>query len=831
MSSTGIVPINGGSVVLRTYLDESEYNTYLLGQYDSASTTNMVLVTSTHGLLISTTTINVSSVSVSSIFANTISTNQLFICTIYYSTFTSSQLNYHSTIVSNLSTPTITFITMSGGTVSSQQVTSMTLGVNQGTFSTIIAPSLIVSSANVYELSTINGTFSTLIGTNMTLSSLSTVLLSISSVFVGLISTAIISSITLQASTIIVGNDSFFETLGDVLVTSTLIAQFVVTDSVVFSTMVLGSLSTSYLVASSIYQLEGGFSTQIGSTVITSTFFTPALNVYDSQSVSSMIGSSIVISTLTASTLYGSNQFFSVLTGPSTTVTNMIAPSIITSSIQFSTMYGTTATIPLIYASTLIFPTSYVDSTFSTSTIITTNTYTSSMITDSISVNNYYVNQAVYGQTLKKDSIDVFTNVRIDNIFAQLDNTPYTLPYPLPSTTISTTVVYTLGSTIQNKWIAAGWDYRPNFPNLATSSDGITWSGSRMPYFKYIYGVVWTGNMWIVVGGDTGDQPLSPNTIATSTNGVDWIGRGNILSAYGSSPSIVMPLGQSLICSGSNYFVAGIGGAYSAGAIGFSTNGTSWNNITGSSGFAQVFAIAWNGKRLIAVGDGPNRIVWADSPDINVWHPAINSNPLITRGTAIIWIGDRWIVGGSTLAGGNPILYSFDGETWTVSSSGTSVFSLSIINGFGWNGSVLIAAASVSSNFLAYSLDRGITWIGLGRPLFSSFGYTVTWNGQMWVAVGGGSNNTIGYSYNGIDWYGSGTSSINQQAYCVAFNFRRPYLLYTDADSGQRLKQGTISGSNYPIVVPAGSQLDVVSEPYYNSGYTNFSAVFQTNAI
>jgi len=822
MSSTGIVPINGGSVVLRTYLDESEYNTYLLGQYDSASTTNMVLVTSTHGLLISTTTVNVSSVSVSSIFANTISTNQLFICTIYYSTFTSSQLNYHSTIVNNLFTPTITFITMSGGTVSSQQVTSMTLGVNQGTFSTIIAPSLIVSSANVYQLSTINGTFSTLIGTNMTLSSLSTVLLSISSVFVGLISTAIISSITLQASTIIVGNDSFFETLGDVLVTSTLTASSIVTDSVVFSTMVLGSLSTSNLVASSIYQLTGGFSIQIGSTVITSTFFTPALNVYDSQSVSSMIGSSIVISTLTASTLYGRNQFFSVLTGPSTTVTNMIAPSIITSSIQFSTMYGTTATIPLIYASTLIFPTSYVDSTFSTSTIITTNTYTSSMITDSISVNNYYVNQPVYGQTIKKDSIDVFTNVRIGGLYAELDNTPYTLP--LVPTTLSTQVSYTYGSTIQNKWIVGG--ATTTYINFATSPNGITWSGGGFPQLSIVYGIVWTGNLWVAVGTGPGNGA----TILTSPDGDNWTLQSSTLHAYGSSPNATLQIGLSIFCSPGNLYLTGIGIDVS-GKIAYSRDGIYWYNITGSSGFSEVHGIAWNGVRLVAIGTGiTNRIVWSDTPTVDSWSVGLSGNSIFTLGNAIIWTGHQWIAGGQ---GPYRIAYSVNGNSWTGSTSGNNVFSAGnpiAVYGLGWNGSMAIAVGLSDNHTIAYSTDEGISWIGLGKTIFTTNGNSVTWNGQMWVATGQGTN-TIAYSYNGINWYGIGADAPNYSGYCAAFNFRRPYIFYTALDSGKYLRTDRVPGTPSDPIVPAGSQLDVVSEPYYNSGYTNFSAVFQTNAI
>jgi hypothetical protein len=816
MSSTGIVPINGGSVILRTYLDESANNTYLLGQYDSASTTNMVLVTSTHGLLISTTTVTVSSVGTTSIFANTISTNQLFICTIYYSTFTSSQLNYHSTIVSNLATSTITFITMKGGSISTQQVTSMNLGVNQGTFSTIIAPSLIVSSANTNQLSMIDGTFSTLIGTNMTLSSLSTVLLSISSVFVGLISTAIISSITLQASTIVVDNASFFETLGDVLATSTLIAPYVVTSTIVFSTMVTSSLSTSYLVASSIYQLEGGFSTQIGSTVITSTFFTPALNVYDTQSICSMIGSSIAISTLTTSTLYGSNQFFSVLTGPSTTTTNMIATSMINSSIQFSTMYGSTATIPLIYASTLIFPTSYVDSTFSVSSIITTNTYTSSMITNSISVNTYYINQSVYGQTVKKDSIDVFTNVRMyaTDAIARVDNTP------------STSQTYTIGPTIPNLWIAGS---NSNF-FYATSTDGITWTNRTLNLFEQTYGIVWTGNLWVAVGGVG-----APDSIATSIDGIDWTGRGKTLNSSFTSPTATIESASSVLVadfSGLLFITGNVGN----GIIGYSFNGgISWTNISVTSGLNAANQIAWNGNRVLVVGSGnSNTISWSDSFSAG-WNTVTNSNLFFQYANAVIWTGHRWVVGGTSAEGtASRILYSLDGVTWAASLSGNVVFNpgefpnTASVYGFGWNGSMLVAVGNSITNTLAYSMDEGYTWIGLGKTIFTDTAYSVSWNGQMWVATGAGTNSTA-YSYNGIYWYGGSTSILPNGGFCSAFNFRRPYYFNFNQDTFSPLV--TNPGVSLPIIVPANSKLDIVSGPYYNSGYTNFSAAIQTNAI
>lgn len=806
MSSSGIVPINGGSVILRTYLDESADNSYLLGRYDFPLPSNTILVTSTNGLLISTTTINVSSVGTSSLFANTISTNQLFICTIYYSTFTSSQLNYQNTIVNNLSTSTITFVTMKGGTISSLQVNTNGVNANNGTFSTIIATSLVVSSINTNQLSTMGGTFSTLIGGNMTLNSLSTLLLSISSVFADLISTPMISSITLRASTIVLGNNRFSNATGNVLIASSLIASSIVTNHALFSTMVLSSLSTTSLFASTMYQLNGGFSTLIASTVITSTLFTPALNVFNTQTVCSITGSSIVIPSLAASTLYGGNTFFNTLSGGSITATNMTVSSMITSTIQFNTMTGLTATIALINASTLVLNTPYVASTLFTSSMIAQTSYASSVITSSISVNTYYINQPVYGQTIKKDSIGAFTNITLNSAdcIARVDNAP------------SQPQLYSFGPTIPNLWIAG------SNPNYATSSDGETWISRTINLFPQTNGFVWTGNIWVAAGA-FGAQ----DSIATSTDGINWTGRGKTLLGQGFSPTVTIEFASSVSLALTFIFITGNGGA---GIIGYSSdNGTTWFNISNSSGLNYANQIAWNGITAVVVGSGSsNNISWSDQFSV-AWNTVPSSNVDFQIVNAIIWTGHQWVAGGQ---GANRIMYSLDAVTWISSPTGNAVFSSvpfpqnPSVNGLGWNGYMMIAAGYDTTNTLAYSMDEGKTWTGLGNTIFTNSASSVTWNGQMWVATGFGTNSTA-YSYNGIHWYGGGTT-ILPLGICTAFNNRRPYYFYFSNNTLSAA--GPIPGSNFPVVVPAGSQLDIVSDSYYNSGYTNFSATFQTHA-
>jgi hypothetical protein len=516
-----------------------------------------------------------------------------------------------------------------------------------------------------------------------------------------------------------------------------------------------------------------------------------------------------VVSSLTVSSLTGGNQFFSTLSGSEINASSIVVSSMVSNTIQFSTMNGSTATIPLIFVSTLQLD-SYSGSTITTSTLIAVNTYASSIITSSISVNTYYLNQAVYGQTMKKDSIDVFTNVTLQasDIVGFVDNPPSTLQ------------VYTIGSTIQNQWIAGG----AGVTNLATGSNGITWpTTSTIGVLSQINGIVWTGNLWVATGYGIND------TIATSVNGLDWTGRGRTLQTSGSSPTATLINGICILCSAILLFVTGAGAA-----IGYSNdNGTTWYNITVSSGLTSANGIAFNGRRAVVVGAGAtNSIAWSDQFSVS-WTPVINSNTIFTDGINVIWTGHQWVAGG---LGPNRIAYSLDGITWTGSTSGNGVFNtidssgnpISKVYGLGWNGTMMIAVADDAINTIAYSIDEGITWVGLGKTIFTTYGYSVTWNGQMWVATGKGTN-TIAYSYNGKNWNGSGTSAINDTGFCVAFNSRRPYTL-TISTMQTSTCIGTVPNASLPIVVPANSQLDIVSDSYYNSGYTNFSIALQTHA-
>jgi hypothetical protein len=80
---------------------------------------------------------------------------------------------------------------------------------------------------------------------------------------------------------------------------------------------------------------------------------------------------------------------------------------------------------------------------------------------------------------------------------------------------------------------------------------------------------------------------------------------------------------------------------------------------------------------------------------------------------------------------------------------GTSIFSISG-NGVSYNGELWIAVGSGVNNTIAYSND-GLNWSGLGKTIFSTSGTAILYKNKMWVATGQGTN-AIAYSLNGINW-------------------------------------------------------------------------------
>jgi hypothetical protein len=396
-------------------------------------------------------------------------------------------------------------------------------------------------------------------------------------------------------------------------------------------------------------------------------------------------------------------------------------------------------------------------------------------------------------------------------------------------------------------WVAGG---AGSVTTLIYSNDGITWSISENGTLlsAQCIGLVWNGTFWLAGGEGTTQQLVS------SYDGIHWTGAGNLFSAA----CFALAYNGSL-------FVAG--GRDPTSPLRYSYNGLTWTPATASSSlFTTCYTVIWTGSNWVAGGAGPNvflesddGITWtaiqtssvtegrslatnrimplpkitspvmlmggngyspiATSTDGITWAP-INplTNPDLSgqRCAALAWNGSIWV--GGFLYGDNTVCYSYDGLTWTKSSSGSTylnnqclafafsktkwlaggkgtnnymisstnegqtwatvssadnlITSPGYIKTIGYNGSVWIAGAGETTNKLLYSSDgsNGIIWAASasGNSIFGgTYCNSVAWNGQIWIAVGG---NIIAYSSDGSGWLQASATTVTGSWNTVANN-------------------------------------------------------------
>ena len=78
--------------------------------------------------------------------------------------------------------------------------------------------------------------------------------------------------------------------------------------------------------------------------------------------------------------------------------------------------------------------------------------------------------------------------------------------------------------------------------------------------------------------------------------------------------------------------------------------------------------IAWNGSRLVAVGDGTNSIIYSDDNGVS-WNASASGNSLFNIGFDIHWCSklNKWLAVGEPMVGNTPniLASSSDGINWT----------------------------------------------------------------------------------------------------------------------------------------------------------------------
>lgn len=447
-------------------------------------------------------------------------------------------------------------------------------------------------------------------------------------------------------------------------------------------------------------------------------------------------------------------------------------------------------------------PTSLTGNLIGISTLIT-NTVTADMINttqlfvSTISLNSFLTNQAVYGPTVKKTSMGALRTITINStiitndINAQLDNPP------------SIPQVYTFGPTIQNRWVVVGYAAPP----IAYSEDGIQWTNSNAANDLFVrgLGIAWNGSLWVAVGNGN-------NSVATSTDGINWLGQG--------TPALTE--GYGVAWGGNKWVAVGNGIVYN---IITSTDGINW---AGQDATLSIDArsVAWNGYMWVVVGGGTTKIAY--SYDAVTWTAVTNSSSIfVSGGTGVAWNGKMWVATGADLSGGsnsnNSVAYSYNGINWV--GLGKPIMD----QGFciAWNGRMWVAGGSTYSggtSQIAYSYD-GLYWNN--SNLDGSFSQdiiarvqSINWNGTMWTAVGFAASTSSAYSYNGINWV---IGTLGFISYGIAFNYRRPYTLTFPTNSTTATISSISPSYTFPITIAQNNQLDICSDSYYNSGYTNFT--------
>ena len=412
------------------------------------------------------------------------------------------------------------------------------------------------------------------------------------------------------------------------------------------------------------------------------------------------------------------------------------------------------------------------------SDVTTHNTYAAKYLGDKFIVTG----------NLTSSSLDAFSNTINTNCLVDVVDGQY--PVTLPTNFAGNTIVYDIERNLE----------QPNrivFPKTVALSlgttisysfdQGLNWTAvSSPPFSTSANDAIWNGKIWVAVG--TG----AANTIATSLDGVNWIGRGN--STF------------SAFCNGIDWspeqhkFVAVGSGAN---AVATSMDGIYWRGLSTIFSGAGANDIKWNGKLWVAAGNtaaSGNTIAY--SSDAITWQYAANS--FQTAGLRVYYDTDAAIW---TIYGTDPtynIATSSDGIHWALSNvSGATVVSLNMPTGLFADTSlnmypgisfplyqnaattvakychnhsdrgcayiqpITIAGGSGGANSLAYSID-GIQWTSIPNPIFSTRCNKIIWNGTLWAAVGAGSA-WVATSYNGLTWTAQ-NNSIMTECYDIAWN-------------------------------------------------------------
>ena len=188
--------------------------------------------------------------------------------------------------------------------------------------------------------------------------------------------------------------------------------------------------------------------------------------------------------------------------------------------------------------------------------------------------------------------------------------------------------------------------------------EGITWTpAANSPFSTTANNAVWNGKMWVAVGS-------GGNTIATSSDGNTWVGRGSYI---------------------------------------FTSTGS---------------AIAWSRDQALWVAGGSGTNSLAYSSDSVYWYGIGNS--ILSAVNDVQWNGNIWVAAGNPISGNKSLAYSYDGKSWSTPTQ-TNLFDGSGVK-LTWNGSFWTAlgySSSANSSYNMATSTNGINWSMSVNPNFA----------------------------------------------------------------------------------------------------------------
>lgn len=276
-------------------------------------------------------------------------------------------------------------------------------------------------------------------------------------------------------------------------------------------------------------------------------------------------------------------------------------------------------------------------------------------------------------------------------------------------------------SKTQQIWMAVG---EGSTNTVALSTDGINWTGKGMIFNIKGNSVYYTGGLWVAVGKDT---DTTKNIAWSSDNGDTW--------NYPSETLLTIH-GNDVLYAFNRWFVCG-----NNTSVYWSYNGITWNttnkhtapNISANS---DVLNMLWDQHKIhLSMIDytqtGTNFVLWNSSQIQTVLSTGASSQTI-------------------SAIGGNKTVFSNDGN------GNVHVSKITYGNG------IYMASGSGNGN-IAYT-NRYTTGAWNRQDIFTGAGNDIIYDGSKWIATGEHSTlpNRIQFSNDkGITWYPSGISELD----------------------------------------------------------------------